>query len=89
VNRIVRIVLFAGLSSPALGISAAHAAEHETAAIHGDGRQASWEEGEGEHWHDRRDDHRRWERREERRREELRREWLWHHRFDHDGEWRR
>src|ERR1700704_6546696 len=78
-NRIVRIALLAGLSSLALGISAAHAADHET----GDGRRpASWDRGEGEHWHDHRDEHRdrrfTWERRDnERRREELRREWLW------------
>jgi hypothetical protein len=89
VNRIVRIVLFAGLSSLALGSSAAHAAEHEAAAIQGDARQASWEGVEGEHWHDRREDHRRWERREESRREEPRREWLLHRRFDRDGDWRR
>lgn len=93
-NRIVRIALFAGLSSLALGITAAHAADHETASIPGDARPAAWDRGDGEHWHDHRDEHRdrrfTWERRDdERRREELRREWLWHHRFDDDGGWRR
>jgi hypothetical protein len=88
-NRIVRIALFAGLSSLALASSAAYAKGHDT----GDARPASWDRGEGEHWHDHRDEHRDrrfdWERRAAERREERQREWLRHHRFEDYGEWRR
>ena len=95
-NRIVRVVLLAGLASLTLGISAAHAEEHQTAP---DARVASWD-GNGERGDARREDgarytEARWgeqrERREELRREELRREWLQHRRFDRDSErdWRR
>lgn len=88
-KRIFRIVLLAGLSSLALGISAAHADEHQTAPL---ALPAAWNgTGDGNHngYGERGDDHRdersdariersRWgdrqHRREERRREALRRE---------------